>query len=438
MHLLYSFCFTLGFLLALPYFLLRAFWQKKYLSNFKQRLGWLPPAVDASAQGGVWIHAVSVGEVVAILPLARALQQKWPERPLFISTTTSTGQNLANQKLAGVARALYFPFDWRFSVRRSLNRVRPEIVLIAETEIWPNFLRECQLRRIPVLLINGRISDQSLLWYRKIRWFMKRTLAYFSYCCMQSQIDLERIRSLGAAWEKTEVCGNLKYEMHSPCGTEEKVEDYRRLLGLKDSSFFVVVAGSTMKDEERLVLSAFQELRRNSPQAVLLLAPRHPERFKEVEQLLRERSFHFIRRSTLSANDHSGLSRAPDVILLDTMGELAILYALADVVFIGGSLVPRGGHNLLEPAFFKKAILFGPSMSNFREMAEHFVRKKAAVQVEDESTLAKKFLELCQDSALRQQIGQNGYQILTAHRGATERIMNRIEALLSESHPSAP
>src|SRR5438105_12466120 len=195
---------------------------------------------------------------------------------------------------------------------------------------------------------------------------MKRTLAYVSYCCMQSQIDLERIRSLGVPLEKTEVCGNLKYEMNSPDGIEEKMEDYRRLLGLKDSSF-LVVAGSTMKDEESLVLAAFQKLRKHSPQAVLLLAPRHPERFKEVEQLLREYPFYFVRRSTIRAKDQPGSTRTPDVILLDTVGELATLYALAEVVFIGGSLVPRGGHNLLEPALFRKAVLFGPSMSNFRQ-----------------------------------------------------------------------
>jgi len=437
MHLLYSFCFTLGFLLALPYFLLQVLWHKKYLSNFKQRLGLLPAALWVSAQGGIWIHAVSVGEVLAILPLARTLRQKWPERPLFISTTTITGHNLANQKLGGAAQVFYFPFDWTFSVRRSLARVRPQIVLIAETEIWPNFLRECQLRRIPVLLINGRISDRSLLWYRKIRWFMKKTLAYFSYCCMQSQIDLERIRSLGAPLEKTGVCGNLKYEMYSPDDLEEKIEAYRVLLDLKSSSF-LVVAGSTMKGEESLVLSAFQELRRNSPHALLLLAPRHPERFKEIEQLLREHPFHFIRRSAISAKDQPDPTRAPDVILLDTMGELATLYALADVVFIGGSLVPTGGHNLLEPALFSKAVLFGPSMSNFREMAEHFLRKQAAFQVANESALAGKFIELYQDPALRQQMGRNGYQILTAHRGATQCLVNRIEALLSEPRPSIP
>ena len=436
MHLLYSFCFTLGFLVALPYFLLRGLWQKKYLSNFKQRLGLLPAAVDSSGQGGVWIHAVSVGELLAVLPLAQALRRKWPERPLFVSTITITGQHLANQKLSGIARVFYFPFDWRFSVRRSLSRVRPRIVLIAETEIWPNFLRECQLRRIPVLLINGRISDRSLSWYRRIRWFMKRTLSYVSYCCMQSEIDLERIRSLGVPLEKTEVCGNLKYEMNSPHGIEEKMEDYRRLLGLKDSSF-LVVAGSTMKDEESPVLAAFQKLRKHSPQAVLLLAPRHPERFKEVEQLLREYPFYSIRRSTIRAKDQPGSTRTPDVILLDTVGELATLYALAEVVFIGGSLVPRGGHNLLEPALFRKAVLFGPSMSNFRQVAEHFVRKKAAIQVANEDTLAEKLIELYQDPALRQEIGQNGYQILSANRGATQCILKRMEALLSEPPSSA-
>jgi 3-deoxy-D-manno-octulosonic-acid transferase len=429
-HLLYSFCYTLGFLLVLPYFLAQTLLRRKYLSSFWQRLGFLPAGIDSSLQHGIWIHAVSVGEVLAILPLSQAIRKKWPDRPLFVSTTTLTGQNLANQRLSGEAKIFYFPFDWRFSVSKTLDRIRPGLVLIAETEIWPNFLRECHLRGIPVMLINGRISERSVQWYRRVRWFMKNTLAYFSCLCMQSRIDLERILSLGASWQKAMVCGNLKYDLGAPEGIDQKVAYYRRLLAITETSF-LVVAGSTMKDEEGVVLAAFRTLKSRCPQALLLLAPRHPERFKEVEQILAEQSFDYVRRSALSQNGQSGLTRPVEAVLLDSMGELAVLYALADVVFIGGSLVPKGGHNILEPALFQKPVLFGPHMGNFKEMAEHFIQRKAALMVDNENALAAKLIELQRDAALRRQMGENGYQVLIANRGTTERMMNRMEMLLA-------
>jgi 3-deoxy-D-manno-octulosonic-acid transferase len=429
MHILYSVCFTLGFLLALPYFLIQAVTRKKYLSNLAQRLGFLSVPEDGPAQGGIWIHAVSVGEVLAALPLTQALRRRLPDLPLLVSTTTITGQNLAHQKLVGIARTLYFPLDWNFSVRRSLNQIRPRLVLIIETEIWPNFLRECRRRRIPVLLINGRISDQSITRYRSIRWFMRRTLGYFNYCCMQSQADLDRIRTLGAAPETSEVCGNLKYDLRFPEGVEAKTEAYRRLLRLNDGSF-LVVAGSTMKGEELLVLCAFRKLREKSAHAILLLAPRHPERFGEVEQLLVQQSFCFRRRSTLTLDGLPDSHGPVEVILLDSVGELATLYALADVVFIGGSLVPTGGHNPLEPALYRKPVLFGPHMSNFREMAADFIREGAAVQVQGQDTLAEKFVELYRHPDLGKEIGERGFQIIAGNRGATDRIVKRIEEVL--------
>ncbi|MCI0621227.1 MAG: 3-deoxy-D-manno-octulosonic acid transferase [Acidobacteria bacterium] len=427
MHLLYSLAFTLGFISALPYFLFQALLHRKYFSSFWQRLGDLPREISSGAEAGVWIHAVSVGEVLAVLPLVHALQARWPKRTLFISTTTLTGQALARKKLADRARILYFPLDWRFAVRRSLDTVRPSLVLIAETEIWPNFLRECRTRAIPVLLVNGRLSDRSMRRYRRIKGFMQRILDDFSFCCMQTEMDRDRLLSLGAKQTKVEVCGNLKYEIAAPESIQAKTKAYRQLLGLAPNRF-VVVAGSTMKDEEALVLAAFDTLRACCPEAILVIAPRHPERFREVEKLLSDRSVSYAKRSELNHGRPRGNQDA-QVVLLDSLGELATLYALASVVFIGGSLVPTGGHNILEPALFQKPILFGPHMSNFREMSEYFLQQQAAVQVNDAAELGDGFIKMFRDAELRQRIGDRGQAILTAHRGAAQRIVNHIESI---------
>lgn len=433
MYLLYSLCFTLAFLMALPYFLVRGILHKKYFSSVYQRLGMIPIQSPGVA-GGIWIHAVSVGEVLAVIPLAAALKCRWPERPLYVSTTTNTGQALALHRLADRALVFYFPLDWRFAIRQSLDRVRPSLVIIAETEIWPNFLRECSLRRVPVLLVNGRISDRSFRRYSAVRWFIKASLQRFSGLCMQTSVDGERILSLGSAPERTEVCGNLKYDVKPPEGISDKVLYFRRLLGLAED-VFLVAAGSTMKDEELLVFQAFQTLKQVCPSAVLLIAPRHPERFRDVEQLLASLALRYVKRSTLEI-DMVRLN--PEVILLDSMGELSTLYALADVVFIGGSLVPRGGHNILEPALFAKPILFGPHMTNFKEMAEHFLRSQAAIQVADSWELASRLIELSKDRRLRQETGENGYHILQSNSGATERLLERVERLLSATVPLMP
>jgi 3-deoxy-D-manno-octulosonic-acid transferase len=430
MHFVYSLCFTLGFFLGLPYFLCQAVFHRKYLVSFRQRLGDLPKELASITEGGIWIHAVSVGEVLAVLPLVNALRHNWPGRPLWVSTTTLTGQKLANSKLGDKAKVFYFPLDWKFAVQRSLGVVRPAIVLIAETEIWPNFLLECRVRRIPVLLVNGRLSDRSVRRYSRIRQFMKKVLTGFQYCCMQTRMDRERLLSLGASHDKVEVCGNLKYDIAVPDGIQAKTKTYRKLFDL-DESRFVIVAGSTMRDEETAVLSAFRTLRCCCPQATLILAPRHLERVKEVEVLLREQAFEYSKRSQLRLSGASSFRQTCEVILLDSMGELATLYALADLVFIGGSLVPTGGHNILEPALYRKPILFGPHMSNFREVSEHFLEKGAAIRVETSADLGVKLVELYENAGLRRSLGENGHAILTANRGATQRILSRVVPLLS-------
>jgi 3-deoxy-D-manno-octulosonic-acid transferase len=437
MHLFYSLCFTAGFLLALPYFLFQAIRHRKYLASLAQRLGSLPKDFEGIPRGGLWIHAVSVGEVLAIAPLVYELQHKWPDRALFVSTTTITGQKLAQSRFGGQANLLYFPLDWNFAVRKALASVRPAVVLIAETEIWPNFLRQCRKQNIPVLLINGRLSDRSVRRYRKVRRFMNAVLNDFSYCCMQTKLDRQRLLSLGGREQQVEVCGNLKYELAVPEGIEEKTQTYRQVLRLGDSRF-VVVAGSTMKGEEGQVLSAFAVLRDRCPRAVLILAPRHPERFAEVEAALAAQVFHYCRRSQLKDGSPDSI-REVEVVLLDTMGELATIYALADLVFIGGSLVPTGGHNILEPALFSKPVVFGPHMSNFREISEYFLKEGAAIQVSNSQELGEKFVDLFVNADHRQRLGEKGNAILLSHRGAAGRILERVERFLTgqSSKPAA-
>jgi len=427
MHLLYSLVFTAGFMAALPYFLFQALLHRKYLASFWQRFGLLSKAAFSDAEGGIWIHAVSVGEVLAVLPLVQAVQARWPGRRLFLSTATLTGQTLARKKLAAEIGVFYFPLDWKFTVRKSLNTVQPSLVLIAETELWPNFLRECRTRAIPVILVNGRLSDRSVGRYRAIKPFMQRVLKDLVFFCMQTELDRDRLLSVGADPAKVDVVGNLKYDVAAPGLVESKADAYRQLLGLSANSF-VIVAGSTMKGEEALVLAAFETLRQAAMEALLVIAPRHPERFREVEKLLAERAVAFVKRSELN----TGVAKANqkrEVVLLDSMGELATLYALADVVFIGGSLVPTGGHNILEPALFRKPILFGPSMSNFREMSEHFLHEQAAVRVENWAELGDELVRLFHDAGRRQRLGDRGYAILMANRGAAGKIVDRIAHL---------
>jgi 3-deoxy-D-manno-octulosonic-acid transferase len=431
MHLLYSFCFTVGFILALPYFLYQGLFHKKYFAGLGQRFGFLPKELIRQPDGSIWVHAVSVGEFLAILPLLKALKKEWPDKALVVTTTTLTGQKLAQEKLASSANVFYFPLDWKFAVRRCLRLVRPSMVLIVETEIWPNFLRMCRLAEIPVLLINGRLSDKSIASYGKITWFMKPILKDFSFCLMQTAEDRHRLISLGAPLENVGVAGNIKYDLHAPENIEEISHSYRQLFGL-NSSHFVVVAGSTMDGEEEIVLAAFGKLNETFPASKLILAPRHPHRVREVEGVIASFGFPFKKRTEFTSEAGTEVDCA--IILLDTMGELSALYHVADAVFVGGSLVPRGGHNIMEPALFEKPILFGPHMNNFREMASYFVDRQAALLVPDSAGLADRLIELAQDPPLRKQLGLRAGKILAQNRGATRKILDHVRNCLTTAH----
>ena len=426
MQRFYSLGFTLAFFIALPYFLFQVLCHRKYSSSFIERLGILPNQIRLRSPGGIWIHAVSAGEVLSALPLIKKIRQRWPTRPVFLSTTSSSGHLLARQNGTDLDDIFYFPLDWKFSVRQTLKQVRPSLVLILETEIWANFLHECHRQKVAVCLANGRISDRSFQRYWKFRWLFRWALVHFDFCFVQDDLDRRRLILLGAPPNKVKVSGNLKYDIALPNQLTEKIDHFQSLIN-PGSNSFLVVAGSTRKNEEIFILEAFRSLQKQCPTVKLLLAPRHPNRCEEIEQLLKKLSFHYRKRSSLSPMHSTDLEIPVEVILLDTLGELPVLYALADLVFVGGSLVPWGGHNLLEPAIFKKPVLFGPYMNNFRDMSRHFIEAKAGLMVRNQVELQEQLINLYHNPTHRKKLGENGYNIIQTHQGSSNKLLDYIE-----------
>ena len=433
MQRFYSLGFTLAFLIALPYFLFQVLCHRKYCSSFIERLGILPNQIRLRPSGGIWIHAVSAGEVLSALPLIKKVRQRWPNRPVFLSTTSSSGQLLARQNCTDLDDIFYFPLDWKFSVRQTLKQIRPSLVLILETEIWPNFLHECHCQGVVVCLANGRISDRSFQRYWKFRWLFRWALIHFTFCFVQDELDRKRLILLGTPANKVKVSGNLKYDIAPPNHLTEKIKYFQSLINPSSNSF-LFVAGSTRKNEEIFVLQAFRSLQKQCPTVKLLLAPRHPKRCEEIEQLLKKLSFHYLKRSSLSPTHSTDLETPVEVILLDTLGELPVLYALADLVFVGGSLVPWGGHNLLEPAIFKKPVLFGPYMNNFRDMSRHFIKAKAGLMVRNQVELQEELINLYHNPTHRKKLGENGYKLIQTHQGSSNKLLDYIEHTLFASH----
>lgn len=440
MHLLYSLLLAAALLLLLPYFLFKSLREKKYLHNLFERLGHLPADVRASGNDkrpAIWIHAVSVGETLAATPLAAELHQRFPQHRLVVSTTTDTGQRLARQRIPFADGVFYFPLDFAFAVRRVLREIRPVLIAVLETEIWPNFLREARRAGVPVVFVNGRISERS---FRQYQWvshfdadFVPRVLADAESFLMQSDEDARRATQLGASPERVEVIGNLKYDLTPPesgpllTWFEEQIERQER--------WPLVVAGSVLADEEQEVLAGFDLVQRRWRRALLVLAPRKPDRFDGAARIVADDGWNVQRRSEVDAT--SVLREDADVFLLDTVGELAGFYRLADAVFIGGSLVPGGGHNILEPACFSKPPVFGPHMDNFREMAKLFLEEMAAVQVWSGAELGRRWIELIDGDDRRDRMGRTARALVERNRGATARAVARLAAVL-ECGSSAP
>jgi 3-deoxy-D-manno-octulosonic-acid transferase len=443
-YLIYSLLMGLAALLLVPYWLIQGLRHGKYLSNINERLGFSFPSLGkfpTEHPGSIWIHAVSVGEALSSVALARRLKEAFPDRPLVVSTTTITGQTLARERMPFADAVIYFPLDWVFCVRRALRAVRPAIVVILETEIWPNFLREARRCGVPVLFVSGRISDRSFARYQKylgtfaffLRPFLRSALGNASAFLMQSEKDAERVRALGAPHDHVCVSGNLKYDQELPSPTP--LANWLEAEAQRRGRSPIIVAGSVVATEEPLALIAFGVVQGEFPRALLVLAPRKPERFEAAADFIHESRRKFIRRSQLPVPGVSQTSEPiaepviPDeatVLLLDSIGELASLYRVADGVFVGGSLVPSGGHNILEPAAFAKIAVFGPSMENFAEIASRFVAAGAAVQVESPEDAGVAWIELLRNPERRSQMGENARRLVEASRGATGRALAEI------------
>jgi 3-deoxy-D-manno-octulosonic-acid transferase len=435
MYTLYSLLTFVFFVVASPYFLYQAVRYRKYVESLRQRLGYLPISFNVDADESIWIHAVSVGEALAARALAADLKARYPRLRLFLSTTTVAGQQVARRNLQHLDATFYFPLDWVFIIRRILKIVRPRLFIMMETEIWPNLLHLCRKRGIRTAVINGRISSRSYPRYRLIRPFFRRVLADVDRFCMQSDESAQRLLALGAEPSRVSVTGNLKFdslELPAPVAHGKPRQRVLRFFRLS-SRRTVVVAGSTMKGEESAVLHAFARVKAASPGALAILAPRRPERFGEVERLAREAGFVTARRSELPIDAEP---RA-DVVVLDSIGELAHLYQLATVVFVGGSLVDHGGHNILEPAVYGKPIVFGPHMQNLKEIAQTFLANSAAVQVSSERELDEVLVKLVNDPVWRARLGAAARALIDSNRGAKEKTLAVIAELLSPIGPGA-
>lgn len=395
---------------------------------FRERFGFVGPICEKT--GGalpIWVHAVSVGETIAVKPLLKQLKARYPERRLILSNMTETGRSVA-EKIPEVDLALYFPFDYPFAVRRLLNLVNPAMVVIMETEIWPNFLAAARSMGIPTVMANGRISDRSFGRYLQARRLFRPVLEKVSRFCMQSDEDARRIIAIGADPEKVHACRNLKFDIPSARVADDRRRELRQRFGIP-ASLKVFTAGSTHQGEEDAVVAAYRQVLESDDSAFLVLVPRHPERADAVCEMLRSAGLGFARRSVRLAEDVQ--FTAGQVLLVDTVGELMQFYALADLVFVGGSLVPSGGHNLLEPASLGVPLVFGPQMHNFREIAALVGSYGAGQQVADAGGLAGSWLELLNDPERLRVMGDNGIRLLEENGGAVKRHMEIIGMLLT-------
>lgn len=434
MYLLYSLLLTLGVMALLPRFALDALRHGKYVAGLSERLGRVP-ALGAKGGRVIWLHCVSVGETQAARPLVRELRTRFPSYTLVVSTVTLTGQRLAREVFRDeAARVFYFPFDWGWTVRRTLNAINPSLVLIMETELWPRFLRECSRRGVRVALVNGRLSEKSFRRYRLIKRFIRRVIGDLDLALMQTEADAARLRRLGPlAPERVQVAGNVKFDIGVEAADgalTTELRDRFKLTGERP----LIVAASTHAPEERIVLDAFKQLgesfRDGSPR--LLIAPRHPERFAETASLLDATGFKWARRN--DAPD--GADATCDAVLLDSIGELRAVYPLAEVVFVGGSIAQTGGHNVLEPAAAGACIVTGAHTENFKAIIKEFVAAGALVQLppvsekEAVGALAATFKELLSDEERRREIAERAQTVLRQNRGATARTVASLAPLL--------
>ncbi|MTI63334.1 lipid IV(A) 3-deoxy-D-manno-octulosonic acid transferase [Methylophaga sp.] len=414
------FLYSFVFILAVPLILLRLLWRgsraSAYFKRWDERFG-IKPAPSAS-KPVLWLHAVSVGEVEAARPLVEALQAQYDSHQILITTMTPTGSARVTSLYGDKVLHCYLPYDLPFAVTRFLKSARPELGIIMETELWPNLIHHAHALDIPLVLANARLSARSAAGYQKIGKLTRVMLQQFSLIAAQSQDDRQRFIALGADKESVHAVGNLKFEIALPASLSEEAEALRSIWGNRP----VFIAASTHEGEDEIILNASRKIRAAFPDLLLILVPRHPERFDKVAALSQRSGFKILRRS-----ENGMCSRDIQVLVVDTMGELPLFYGTADIAFVGGSLVPRGGHNLLEPAALGRAVIIGPHYFNFSEISRQFLEADAAIQVNGSEMLADRVTDLLRNPQKRADMGQAGQNLIKQSQGASKRLLNLIK-----------
>ncbi|MDY6843421.1 MAG: 3-deoxy-D-manno-octulosonic acid transferase [Thermodesulfobacteriota bacterium] len=429
--LIYNLLIYVVAIFAFPYLIYIVVSQRKYRASILERLGFIPrdKLQNLGTTRPIWLHAVSVGEVMASLPVIKGLKGTFKDRPLIVSTVTETGNRVAVTKIKEADAIIYFPLDISFVVKKVIKMINPIIFITAETEIWPNFFRQLGKNAIPSLMINGRISPRSYSFYFNLRFFFKRVFKNFSLFSMQSVIDAERIIAIGAPEKRVVVSGNLKYDREVPILNEEEKAHIKEELGISNGRL-IIVAGSTHKGEEEIIIRVLRVLKAQFPNLTIIIAPRKPERFKEVETLLCEEGISMAKRTDSKG---MGIHGSPDVLLLDTIGELSRVYSIADVAFVGGSMVDSGGQNPLEPAAYKKPIIFGRYMFNFYDISDHLVKNGGAIQVHNQEQFEDITKKLLFDKDKRREMGEKAYALLRENKGATHKTLEIISEILNST-----
>lgn len=422
-YVLYSIFLFLALLGALPIYFVKLKLFRREPLFLKQRLGRGLP-LRTSSRAFLWIHAVSVGEVLSFQSLAKKVRAEHPDWEIGFSTLTNPGQRMAREKLAGIDHIFFIPFDFPWLARRVFRALRPRLLVLVESEFWPGLLREARRHSCPVLLINGRISDRSFKRFRRFKRWTSPLFENVNLFLVQTSLDKERLEQIGVPAAKVEVSGNLKCEVDLAVIGKEDVRRLKNELGIP-SSKKMIVAGSIHKGEEELLIKAYGAAREKRDDLLLVLAPRHPERFGEIERFLGSSRL-IVRRKTLLRPGQTW-----DILVLDTIGELTRFYALSDVAFIGGSLVPWGGQNLLEPAFYGKPVFFGPHMENFAALAKEFVKAGAAQIIAEPRDLEEMFL--LRDPEALAEMGERAKQTLRSLEGATEKSLSAIEFFMGHA-----
>ncbi len=430
----YNLALLAALVLGAPFWLWRMAATKKYREGIRERLGRVPKRLGSvrlrgASRPAIWLHAVSVGEVLAVSRFVSELERAFPAHRLLVSTTTRTGQALARQRF-GAERVFYCPLDLPWAVRAYLDAIQPALLILAETEFWPNLLSGCFRRGIPAAVVNARISDRSWPRYRALSALWKPLLSRLSLVLAQSELDAERLKAIGCAPERVSVGGNLKFDVRAAEESEAV-----RLLRRQTAGLRLVVAGSTLGGEEAALLEAWPQLLAADPNLVLILAPRHPERFGAVAALLDASGRAWLRRSQWQ-QPIQPMIQPGQILLLDTIGELASVYSLASVAFIGGSLVPAGGHNPLEPAQFGVPVVMGPSYENFRAIVED-LRAHDAIRIAAGNDFADALMDLLRNPSAARALGERARQVFERQAGATARSVAAIRALLAESIPES-